>query len=798
MKLKILCLSSLIVLFSFSLTAQNVGINPTGAAPNASAMLDVSSTNKGVLIPRVALSQTTSTIPVTAPATSLLVYNTASVNDVSPGYYFWDGSQWVRMLDATMTADDFDWEIIGNNVVSGHGGLYPSGYVGIGTATPRNKLDVRGDVSINDGGSMGLQSHLTVRQTTNPISGTTILLANLSADFRQNLASTGYGSGIKFTVGNSDSYTGTAAIVAERTGSWSQGKLHFAVNNLGTSGKTDIPIYMTIDGPAGGHVGIGTTNPTAQLHTTGSVRFQGAGTPAAGRVLTSDANGNATWQDPSGGAGTEWALLGNAGTNPSTNFLGTTDAQSLVFRTNNTERMRIQTDGTVSIGTTIDNASNIYNRVESTNSTNYYALYNYHYGSYTGVTYALYNYNNSSTNSTKYGIYNNVSNTGTGGRYGIHNNVYQNSTSTTTSYGIRNYLSSYGSISYGLYNYNSCRSTTGYGIYNYNYAYTDDKFYGSYGRILGDGNATLYGDYQTITNTGTGTHYYYFADMASANASTKYGLYVQTSGIAGANNNYAIYTNNGQVRFNASGQDWDVQASTLNRPTAFLVDASHDVVRFGSPTGSLYGNGTTPTGTTGPVQYVADFDIGSYSGTAIGIGSMEYLFDQSFETMISNPFSPTKDNSYTLGKSSHRWSALWAGNGVIQTSDESQKKNITTLNYGLNEVLKIRPISFEWKDESPEKVMGEVHLGFSAQDLLGIIPEVVKTHEMICISEEPLIYEKREVANLGVYYAEIIPVLVRALQEEDAKVSEQATIIEDLQNKYEALLKRIEELEKNN
>ena len=48
--------------------------------------------------------------------------------------------------------------------------------------------------------------------------------------------------------------------------------------------------------PAGGNVGIGTTAPAAQLHTTGSVRFAGAGTPAAGRVLTSDASGNATWQ----------------------------------------------------------------------------------------------------------------------------------------------------------------------------------------------------------------------------------------------------------------------------------------------------------------------------------------------------------------------------------------------------------------------------------------------------------------------------------------------------------------------
>jgi len=47
-----------------------------------------------------------------------------------------------------------------------------------------------------------------------------------------------------------------------------------------------------------------------------------------------------------------WGLSGNAGTNPSTNFLGTTDNNGLIFKTNNTERMRLSSGGGVSIGTT--------------------------------------------------------------------------------------------------------------------------------------------------------------------------------------------------------------------------------------------------------------------------------------------------------------------------------------------------------------------------------------------------------------------------------------------------------------
>jgi hypothetical protein len=46
-----------------------------------------------------------------------------------------------------------------------------------------------------------------------------------------------------------------------------------------------------------------------------------------------------------------WFLKGNSGTNPTTQFLGTTDAQPLAIRTHNTERVRIDTIGNVGIGT---------------------------------------------------------------------------------------------------------------------------------------------------------------------------------------------------------------------------------------------------------------------------------------------------------------------------------------------------------------------------------------------------------------------------------------------------------------
>jgi hypothetical protein len=97
-----------------TLFSQNVGISSTGATPDASSMLDIVSTSRGLLIPRVALTATNAAGPVTSPATSLLVYNTAtagtSPNNVTPGYYYWNSTKWVAVLTSSNTG----WSLTGN------------------------------------------------------------------------------------------------------------------------------------------------------------------------------------------------------------------------------------------------------------------------------------------------------------------------------------------------------------------------------------------------------------------------------------------------------------------------------------------------------------------------------------------------------------------------------------------------------------------------------------------------------------------------------------------------------------
>ncbi len=143
------------VLVSAGLYAQT-GIGTT--TPDASAKLDVSSTNKGFLPPRIALTALNSASPVTSPATGLLIFNTETAgsipNQVTPGYYYWDGvnAKWVRLEDKADNLGDHTATInvkLNGNYLSNDGGsegirVDNSGNVGIGTNTPTARLNIAG------------------------------------------------------------------------------------------------------------------------------------------------------------------------------------------------------------------------------------------------------------------------------------------------------------------------------------------------------------------------------------------------------------------------------------------------------------------------------------------------------------------------------------------------------------------------------------------------------------------------------------------------------------------------------
>lgn len=119
-----------------------IGINATNVAPSTNAMLDVSSTTKGVLFPRMTTAQRNS---LTSIATDgLTVYDITT-----KGYWFYNGTSWQSI--ATVVSGS-PWLTSGNNIYNSN-----TGNVGVGINNATEKLQVVGNVKatglVLDGGN---------------------------------------------------------------------------------------------------------------------------------------------------------------------------------------------------------------------------------------------------------------------------------------------------------------------------------------------------------------------------------------------------------------------------------------------------------------------------------------------------------------------------------------------------------------------------------------------------------------------------------------------------------------------
>jgi len=119
-------------------------------------------------------------------------------------------------------------------------------------------------------------------------------------------------------------------------------------------------------------------------------------------------------------------------------------------------------------------------------------------------------------------------------------------------------------------------------------------------------------------------------------------------------------------------------------------------------------------------------------------------------TEVTGNVTPAVSGNYNLGSSSKKWNEVWALNGSIQTSDVKCKENIENLNYGIETINKMRPVTYEWKENA-----NGIRIGFIAQELEKLVPEVVVVDS---------------VNNYGVRYTELIPVLTKGIQEQQVMI----------------------------
>ena len=196
--------------------------------------------------------------------------------------------------------------------------------------------------------------------------------------------------------------------------------------------------------------------------------------------------------------------------------------------------------------------------------------------------------------------------------------------------------------------------------------------------------------------------------------------------------------------------DLGINSSNYNNGTSSLLNGANNAYLYSKGEDFVIGNASSSksiiffTGGDGPSY--EKFRINS-SGVVL---NSVMIFSSSG---VSSDILPSASATYNLGSSSKRWNTIYSNN-VLNVSDARLKTNIRTLNYGLSTILMMKPMEYNWK-QSQEK---DTKIGFLAQDLRKIIPEVVVGDE----TKE----------TLAVNYTELIPVLVKAIQEQQRQIEE--------------------------
>ncbi|UPT71102.1 MAG: hypothetical protein M0D53_01400 [Flavobacterium sp. JAD_PAG50586_2] len=314
---------SLALTFTVGIRAQ-VGIGTTN--PDPSSILELSSSSKGFLMTRVALQSTTDATTVLAPATGLLVYNTAAQNDILPGFYYWDSS-WKPLQSSSGSGTS--WLLSGNTVSNSHflgsvnyaplnlkvnntlaGRIHPNGGIALGinaAANDSNSVAIGSGATATanvDATALGLAAvaggyrSTAIGYSANASSNNTLAAGySASASGFQSLA---LGMNASATQNNTSAVGYTASATAYQAAAFgteaaASGQSATAIGYQATATQAN-SIILGSSSNAANKVGIGTNTPDERLHVNGNFKLTD-GTQANGYALISDANGKASWQN---------------------------------------------------------------------------------------------------------------------------------------------------------------------------------------------------------------------------------------------------------------------------------------------------------------------------------------------------------------------------------------------------------------------------------------------------------------------------------------------------------------------
>lgn len=307
--------------------AQNVSINATGNSADASAMLDISSTDKGLLIPRMTQAQRAA---IANPAEGLMVYQT----DGTKGFYYYNSSTWTLLTAPATGGTVTAVSVASANGVSGtvaNSGTTPAITLSLGAITPAS-VAATGTVSGSNlsGTNTGDETAASIMSKLGTATGTSG--GYLTSTDWNSFNNKGGVSNV--SVVNANGVSGTVA---------NSGTTPAITLNLGAITPSSVAATGSVSGS-----NLSGTNTGDETAATIKMKLGAASSSNAGYLSQTDWT---TFNNKANTANT-WSTAGNAATVAGTNFIGTTDAVDLSVRTSNIDRMVVTSAGNVGIGTT--------------------------------------------------------------------------------------------------------------------------------------------------------------------------------------------------------------------------------------------------------------------------------------------------------------------------------------------------------------------------------------------------------------------------------------------------------------
>ena len=244
-----------------------------------------------------------------------------------------------------------------------------------------------------------------------------------------------------------------------------------------------------------------------------------------------------------------------------------------------------------------------------------------------------------------------------------------------------------------------------------------------------------------------------------------------------------------------------------NNRIIFETEVDEDYINFGGTAFVDTDDGNTFSDTYGGGPYTIDFVLGAHNGssggTAIALGSIEYVVDGTDELFYEgSAFSPLSHLGADLGGDSFSgttrwWDDVYAGDFVTETATYPIAPGGGRLSSpemkGLKELLLLNPVSYKeqvnmvGKTKIPDHLK-DIKLGFHADQLVKIIPEAVKTSDWVALDESGKRTRIVKKNPKGIKMLQIIPVTVKAIQEQQEQIEVLKSEISELKELVNRLI----------